>query len=114
MAAKTAQPLHFEVSSGLKRVLGSELIADEQVALFELVKNSFDASAQRVVILFEPERIIVADDGDGMSYDDIKKKWLFVAYSSKRAEAEESTAKGFRDTAAERPRLAGSKGIGRF
>jgi hypothetical protein len=32
--------LHFDVSTGLKRVLGRELITDDEVAIFELVKNS--------------------------------------------------------------------------
>ena len=31
--------LHFDVSTGLKRVLGQELITDDEVAIFELVKN---------------------------------------------------------------------------
>ncbi len=39
--------LHFEVSTGLKRVLGSELITHDEVAIFEMVKNSFDAGADK-------------------------------------------------------------------
>jgi len=103
--------LHFEVSSGLKSVLGSELITDDEVAIFELVKNSFDANAKRVDLFFENEQIVIADNGIGMSYDDIQNKWLFVAYSSKR---ETNRAGGFRDGIAERKYYAGSKGIGRF
>jgi hypothetical protein len=34
------------VSTGLKTVLGRELITDDEVAIFELVKNSFDAGAK--------------------------------------------------------------------
>lgn len=37
--------MHFDVSSGLKRVLGRELIMDDEVAVFKLAKNSFDAGA---------------------------------------------------------------------
>jgi hypothetical protein len=37
--------LHFDVSTGLKRVIGRDLITDDEVAIFELVKNSFDAGA---------------------------------------------------------------------
>jgi hypothetical protein len=40
-----SKELHFDVSTGLKSVLGSELITDDEVAIFELVKNSFDAGA---------------------------------------------------------------------
>lgn len=103
--------LHFDVSSGLKSVLGSELITNDEVAIFELVKNSFDADAKRVNIFFRQDEIIVADDGSGMSYDDICKKWLFVAYSSKR---DANRPDDFRDDIARRKHYAGSKGIGRF
>jgi signal transduction histidine kinase len=111
--AKGNQPvkLHFDVSSGLKRVLGRELITDDEVAIFELVKNSFDAGADTVQLFFGDDSVVVADNGSGMSYDDLTAKWLFVAYSSKRAGRPE---KDFRDVAAERRHYAGSKGIGRF
>lgn len=103
--------LHFDVSSGLKSVLGSELITDDEVAIFELVKNSFDADATLVEIFFGVSNIIVADNGIGMSYADIRSKWLFVAYSAKRPSL---SRQGFRDDIAERRHYAGSKGIGRF
>jgi signal transduction histidine kinase len=103
--------LHFDVSTGLKRVLGRELITDDEVAIFEMVKNSFDAGATTVHIYFGDDSIIIADDGSGMSYDDLKSKWLFVAYSSKRGERD---TRDFRDTAEQRNYFAGSKGIGRF
>lgn len=101
-------PLHFDVSSGLKSVLGGELITNDEVAIFELVKNSFDALATRVDIYFDEKMIVVADNGSGMSQEDIQKKWLFVAYSSKRIRHD------FRDDISDRRRYAGSKGIGRF
>jgi signal transduction histidine kinase len=109
--AAAKQQLTFDVSTGLKRVLGSELITDDEVAIFELVKNSFDAGADKVHIFFGPSAVIVADNGRGMSYKDINEKWLFVAYSSKR-EAEQG--KDFRNIVADRAHYAGSKGIGRF
>lgn len=104
-------PLHFDVSTGLKRVLGRELITHDEVAIFELVKNSFDAGADTVHLFFGNNTVVVADNGSGMSHDDLVSKWLFVAYSSKRDETRE---KDFRDLAAERNHYAGSKGIGRF
>jgi signal transduction histidine kinase len=103
--------LHFDVSTGLKRVLGRELITDDEVAIFELVKNSFDAGANTVHLHFGKDRIVIADNGCGMSYDDLTQKWLFVAYSSKRTERPEDD---FRNVAADRRHFAGSKGIGRF
>lgn len=107
-----AEPkLHFDVSTGLKRVLGRELITDDEVAIFELVKNSFDAGADTVHLHFGKDRIVVADNGSGMSYGDLTQKWLFVAYSAKRTERPEDD---FRNVAADRRHFAGSKGIGRF
>ena len=43
----------FRISSFLKNLIGRELITDEFVAVFELVKNSFDANANKVKIVFE-------------------------------------------------------------
>lgn len=81
----------FKISSGLKSLIGAELITDIYVAIFELVKNSFDAKAQKVTITFnnlysdnEPASITIEDDGKGMNYQDLKDKWLFVAYSAKK------------------------------
>jgi DNA mismatch repair ATPase MutL len=69
----------FKISTGLKDLIGQDLITDDFVAVFELVKNCFDAHARRVSLLFEDDRIVVADDGKGMSHADILNKWLFVA-----------------------------------
>lgn len=107
----TEESLHFDVSTGLKRVLGRELITDDEVAIFELVKNSFDAGADSVQLYFGNDLIVIADNGAGMSYEDLTGKWLFVAYSSKRSDR---SAEDFRNIAAERRHYAGSKGIGRF
>ena len=98
------------MSTGIKRVLGRELITNEEVAIFEMVKNSFDADADSVQIFFGKDSIIVADDGHGMSYEDLQNKWLFVADRSKR---HEQPGKDFRDVVGCRQEYAG-KGIGRF
>jgi signal transduction histidine kinase len=107
---KKSSELHFDVSSGLKDILGKDLITDERVAIFELVKNSFDAGANQVYLFFDEHKVAVVDNGCGMSHEDILKKWLFVAYSSKR----EGKAGNFRDGMGNRKYYAGSKGIGRF
>ncbi len=105
---------YFRISSGLKNLIGSELITDNFVAVFELVKNSFDARASEVLITFENinsenAKIIIQDNGKGMDYDDLINKWLFVAYSAKR-DGTEDILKNNKDL----NYYAGAKGVGRF
>lgn len=112
---KQEETLYFKVSAGLKRVIGRDLITDDEVAIFELVKNSWDAGAKSVQLYFEDDRIAVIDDGHGMSQEDIIEKWLLVAYSSKRGPSdEEDEGSSYRDHIGANRHLAGSKGIGRF
>ena len=42
--------LSFRVSAGLKNIIGRDLISDKYIAIFELVKNSYDAGAYKVDI----------------------------------------------------------------
>lgn len=114
--------LSFSVKAGIKNIVGKDLIADDNIAIFELVKNSYDAYASKVVITFEDDKIIIADDGKGMSIDDIEKKWLALAYSAKKNGDEDNgidqtfleRRKSYRDHIQEKRKYAGAKGIGRF
>lgn len=45
--------LQFKISSGLKNIIGRDLITDYFIAVFELVKNSYDTHASKVLIEFE-------------------------------------------------------------
>lgn len=102
------EKLQFKVSSGLKSILGRDLITNDFVALFELVKNSCDASAKKIDIIFSnknnEQKIFIVDDGKGMSKEDIIQKWLVLAYSAKKDGTEDQKQKTY----------AGNKGIGRF
>ncbi|MFA0630699.1 ATP-binding protein [Vibrio sp. 10N.222.49.A3] len=107
---------HFRVSSALKNIIGKDLIVDNFVAIFELVKNSFDANAVNVEVEFtritkssDARKIVIRDDGKGMDLDDIENKWLFVAYSAKKEGTED-----YRDEIKSQRVYAGAKGIGRF
>lgn len=108
--------LQFKVSSALKDLVGRDLIRNENIAIFELVKNSYDAFATKVEITFEPERIIIADNGKGMTLNDLKNKWLFLAYSAKKDGSEDSEEdekqQSYRDQI--NRHYAGAKGVGRF
>ncbi len=101
----------FDVSTF--RLIGRDLITDRVTALFELVKNCYDANAKNVNVIFENvgtgkrQAIIrVEDDGYGMSFEDIRDKWMVIGTSSKRARP--YSPEPFNR------RCVGEKGIGRF
>ena len=112
--------LKFKVSSGLKDIIGRELITDDFIAVFELVKNGFDARALEVSITFNDiyginPSIVIEDNGKGMSIEDLTNKWLFVAYSAKRDGSEEDDdSNDYRAKLRSVRAFAGAKGIGRF
>jgi signal transduction histidine kinase len=111
VATDKPTPLSFKVSSGLKRIIGRDLIVNDFVAIFELVKNSFDAHAENVLIMFEVDQLWIIDDGKGMAYQDLIDKWLFVAYSAKKDGTEDKDYRGQKHGAGV---FAGNKGVGRF
>lgn len=98
--------------SHLLQLLGEELIGDDRLAIFELVKNGYDADANMVEITVNlaghSERsIVVQDSGTGMTLDDISGKWLELATDSKRRDRAIRTKRFHR--------LAlGEKGVGRI
>lgn len=105
--------LHYRFDVSTFRLLGRELITDRITALFELVKNCYDANAQTVNISFEninplgsESRIVIEDNGIGMSYKDIKDKWMVIGTSNKRRN-DTSPAPYYR-------KVVGKKGVGRF
>jgi len=103
----------FKISSALKNIIGKELITNDFIAVYELVKNSFDANAREAEIIFDGlksgnPRIVIKDNGEGMDEEDIKNKWLFVAYSARKLEQD------YRDKIKSARFYAGAKGIGRF
>lgn len=119
MSDNEKEKLEFKVSSGLKNIIGKDLITDDFIAIFEIVKNSYDARAKNVIITFEDKKIIIADNGKGMSYDDLRDKWLFVGFSAKKDGTEDIVEenlkkKSYRDEIQSRRHYAGEKGIGRF
>ena len=72
----------FRPKAKLLLELGNQLIKDEGIALFELVKNSYDADATDAVIemrnidLIEKGEIVISDNGTGMNLDTVLGAWL--------------------------------------
>ena len=112
---------HFTVDSGLKNIIGQELITNDFVAIYELVKNCLDAHATKVDLIVRGNAIIIADNGKGMvvneTNDEIESKWLTVAYSAKKLGVEDENLKDdFKKIIANKKKRAfgGNKGVGRF
>lgn len=63
--------------------LGLRLYSNIPAVLSEAVANSYDADATQVDITLDVDndKIILEDDGHGMTLDDINKKYLYVGYS---------------------------------
>ncbi|EHU1557207.1 ATP-binding protein [Acinetobacter baumannii] len=102
--------VRFSVDAGVIDRLGQELVARQETAVSELVKNSYDADAQKVSLKFYDSKniggtLIIEDDGQGMSRDDLVNGFMRVSSTSKIHEP--------RSPIFNRQR-AGQKGIGRF
>ena len=99
------QSTTFTVDAALLRELGDRLIGRSYIALAELVKNAYDADATDCRIELDDDRIVVWDNGHGMSEQDFHRHWLRIGTTHKTA-------------APASPRLAramtGSKGLGRL
>ncbi len=73
---------HFNPKAHILTLLGEELIKNPVMAIYELVKNSYDADAKRVDVRFinidsiDDAAISVEDDGIGMTSEIIEDVWL--------------------------------------
>src|SRR4051795_4528711 len=82
MAKPTTGTAQLKPRARILRTFGDELISSETVAVIELVKNSYDADANRVLVRFTGPLevgaggIDVIDDGHGMSTETVTTVWM--------------------------------------
>ncbi len=120
----TAKILKVRPYARLLTMLGEQLIKNEQIALAELIKNSYDADADWVKINFidfgeddkadklvvlPQSKIVIEDNGCGMTMNVIEKSWMNPATPHKKVKSNEDT----KQTPSGRI-IQGEKGIGRF
>ncbi|HZU68776.1 MAG TPA: ATP-binding protein [Ktedonobacteraceae bacterium] len=107
-------PFHviFRPQARLLSLLGDQMISDQAVGLIELVKNAYDATRIEIELLGlaspETTRVVIRDNGFGMTREDVMQKWLSPAINHKERQkkARQRTPLG---------RLPiGEKGVGRF
>jgi len=98
------------------RNLGQQSVSNSIAAVFELVKNGYDADANSVEVIFSGTtdpvtkkikfwKIRIRDDGVGMTYEDICDKWMVIGTDIKERETLSPLYQR---------RVVGSKGMGRF
>ncbi|WP_177330902.1 sensor histidine kinase [Pseudomonas sp. AAC] len=102
--------LPFEIAARLPIQLGRQSISSSMVAISELIKNSYDAGAKEVILEFietsdNTKSMLITDDGEGMSFDEIQQNWLIIGTSHKtQKEKSEDSSRV----------LTGAKGLGRL
>jgi signal transduction histidine kinase len=99
------EEVKFHFDQRLLVELGRQLVSKDEVAISELVKNSYDADASIVEIRIDDDRISIADNGTGMSWETIEKGWLVVGTSWKKRHSKSPIR---------HRRVLGEKGIGRL
>jgi len=102
----------FKAKSHILSLLGDELIGSDSLAIFELVKNSYDADSEEVKIIFNDlntpnQSIVIEDDGYGMTLKTIKDVWLEIGTDFKRGKRRKPSPKFGRIS-------LGEKGVGRL
>jgi len=108
----------FKISPRVLYHFGEDLIKNEEIALFELVKNAYDACASECKIFFDYDydkeslkKIIIFDNGQGMNKEIIENVWLVIGTDNKSVKKEiicENHGKKFLRVP------LGEKGIGRL
>src|SRR4051794_39026500 len=107
---RVSESYNFTADAGVVARLGRELVGRQETALTELVKNAYDADATSVDVLLEVQgkrnvALVIADNGTGMSKDELISGFLRIASTAKIDQP--------KSTLFDRTR-AGRKGIGRF
>ena len=114
---KKIEPLRHVVDARHIQNLGQNSVSDRHQAVLEIAKNAYDADAEnlRVTLVgrttlagqqyIKIEKIRFFDNGNGMTYEDLKDKWMRIATDSKVRETESPVKKR---------RVSGEKGMGRF
>ena len=108
VTASTEAELTFTVDSRLLEELGERLVGKPSMALAELVKNAYDADAETVHITVDRSnysRILIEDNGHGMTAEEFGRYWMRVGSQHKR---DQKRSRKFLRS------FTGSKGVGRI
>ena len=98
-------PYRMTVDLNVLNHLGIKLYSSIPAVLSEAVANAWDADAELVEITVTDDRIVITDDGHGMTTPDINAKFLKVGYQ-RRKDGMATTPRG--------RAVLGRKGIGKL
>lgn len=107
----STEKCQIKATSNILNLLGNELIGSDTLAIFELVKNSYDADAENVIISFndlntDKQSIVIEDDGCGMTINTVRNVWLTIGTNYKKKIAKISPKY--------KRHSLGNKGVGRL
>lgn len=102
-------PLKFRIELNVLKHLGIGLYSSTPAVVTEIIANAWDADAALVTISLDVEgdKIVVEDDGHGMTRGDVQGKFLAVGYSRRTSLTKDMSKSGKR-------RVMGRKGIGKL
>ena len=95
----------FEIESAILKEIGEQMFGSNETALTELIKNAYDADATLATLEWCDSKIILTDDGHGMTEDEFLNAWMKIGTSNK---IKQSNSKKYGRN------MTGSKGVGRF
>ncbi|HYG40490.1 MAG TPA: EcoRII N-terminal effector-binding domain-containing protein [Cytophagales bacterium] len=111
--------LNFRPKAHILTLLGEELIRDPVMAIYELVKNSYDADAKDVSVSFNNitdinnSEIVIIDSGLGMTEEILENVWLEPGTAHRKPIGEDGRRQIIRSPIFHRVPM-GEKGVGRF
>lgn len=109
----------FKPKAHILKLLGEELIKSPVMAIYELVKNSYDADSTEAKVQFQnlddqkKTRIIISDKGTGITEEVLLNVWLEPGTDFRKPVDKEGKRKINRTPIYKRVPM-GEKGIGRF
>ena len=91
--------------------LGIKMYSQLPYALAELVANAYDAGASNAnIFLYDNDlgdkRIVISDDGDGMSYEEVRDNFLVIGRKRRDTDESRTNSKG--------RKITGKKGLGKL
>jgi len=111
---------HFNPKAHILTLLGEELIKSPVMAIYELVKNSYDADAKKVEVYFrdiddiDKAAIVIEDDGTGMTSEIVENVWLEPGTDNRKPFNKETGEREIIKSPIYNRVPMGEKGVGRF